>query len=246
MSRLSHARAGANLEARIAAHLEAWKKSKQSGQSLALEVYPFVTISREYGCEAIPLSLRLSETLNERCRPHYAWIACDQEIFDKVVKESKAYRDMLESLDERRRNKMGKLLDTVLNRGADEAGEFRKRAELVRSLALHGHVVLIGRGSHFATQDLKTGMHVRLVAPRGLRVSKIATEREMTHQAVERVVREAEQRREQFLQTFFVQDPAHPFHYDLVIDNSRFNLDQIVEIIFTALGARFGETLVGA
>jgi hypothetical protein len=31
-----------------------------------------------------------------------------------------------------------------------------------------------------------------------------------------------------------------------VIDNSRFNLAQIAEIVFTALGARFGETLVSA
>ena len=29
-------------------------------------------------------------------------------------------------------------------------------------------------------------------------------------------------------------------------DNSRFNLAQVAEIVFTALGARFGETLVGA
>ena len=41
-------------------------------------------------------------------------------------------------------------------------------------------------------------------------------------------------------------DPGFPFHHDLVIDNSRFNLVQIVEIVFAALSARFGQTLVSA
>ena len=106
--------------------------------------------------------------------------------------------------------------------------------------------VLVGRGSHLITQDLKTGMHIRLVAPVGWRVNQVAEEHNVSQREAERLVTEHEHQRDQFYRTFFVQDARHPFHHDLIIDNSRFNLDQMAEIVFTALGARFGETLVGA
>jgi cytidylate kinase len=96
------------------------------------------------------------------------------------------------------------------------------------------------------TQDLKTALHVRLVAPRGWRAYKIASTRELSYDEAGALVVRRERERDQFLKTYFVQDPAHPFYHDLVIDNARFNLDQIVAIVFSALTARFGERLVGA
>jgi cytidylate kinase len=119
-------------------------------------------------------------------------------------------------------------------------------AEVIRSLATHGHVVLVGRGSCMLTQDLKTGLHVRLVAPRDWRAHKIQSDRSLSRRDAEKIVDDGERARHHFLDTFFVRDPAHPFHHDLVIDSSRFNLAQIAEIVFAALSARFGEQLVGA
>jgi cytidylate kinase len=62
----------------------------------------------------------------------------------------------------------------------------------------------------------------------------------------EKVVEEGEKQRLRYIDTFFVLDSQQPFLPDLVIDNSRFNLVQIAEIVFGALGSRFGETLVSA
>jgi cytidylate kinase len=104
--------------------------------------------------------------------------------------------------------------------------------------------VLVGRGGYLITQDLKTGLHVRLVAPRAWRIHKVAADRNLSPKDAERIVAEGERERNRFLHAFFLHDPAHPFHHDLVIDSARFNLAQIVEIIFTALSSRFGEALV--
>jgi cytidylate kinase len=246
MSRLSHAWAEANLQARITAHVHAWENARQSGQPLATGTTPFVTISRQFGCEAVPLALRLSEVLNERCQPFFTWVAYDRQLLDKVSQELQLQRGVVEAVDGRRRNEMSEMFDAILNRRVDETLLFRKLAEVVRALAIHGHAILVGRGSYLLTQDLKTGLHVRLEAPRDWRIAQIASKREVDHATAAKLVEDAERQREQFLRTFFVQDPKHPFHHDLVIDNSRFNLDQVVEIIFTALSVRFGETLVGA
>ena len=246
MSNISHGWAMASLEARISAHVHAWEKAKERGQPLAPETYPFITISREFGCEGGLLAQRLQEILNERCRPFFTWVAYEQEVLDQVADELHLARGLVETIDGHRRGEMSEIFDAILNNRVDDAVIFRKIAEVVRSLAIHGHTILVGRGSYLITQDLRTGMHVRLVAPRDWRIHKIAADRGIANQEAEKIVLQGERERDHYMKTFFIQDPAHPFMHDLVIDNSRFNLAQIAEIVFTALGARFGETLVSA
>src|SRR2546422_1696775 len=187
MSTMSHGWAMASLEARIAAHIHAWEKAKERGQPIAVETYPFVTISREYGCEGSPLAVRLQEILNERCRPFFTWVAYEQEVLDKVADELHIARGLVESIDGRRRGEMSELFDTILNKRVDDGLVFRKIAEVVRSLAIHGHTILVGRGSYLITQDLRTGMHGRLVAPREGRIHKIAADRGMPNQEAEKI-----------------------------------------------------------
>ena len=93
---------------------------------------------------------------------------------------------------------------------------------------------------------MKTGLHIRLVAPREWRVHKIAADRNLAQREAEKIVAEGEKQRHHYIATFFVLSPDNQLNHDLIIDNSRFNLAQIAEIVFAALGARFGETLVGA
>jgi cytidylate kinase len=186
------------------------------------------------------------ETLNERCRPSIPWVSYDRELLDKVSEELNIQREILDMLDGRHRDEMSKLFDNIINRKVEDAFVVRKFAEVIRTLAVHGHSVLVGRGSSLVTQDLRNGMHIRLVAPRAWRIHTIAAVRNLTPLEAENTVDAGEKERHHYINTFFVLDPEFPFHHDLVIDNSRFNLMQIVEIVFAALSARFGETLVSA
>ena len=235
---------GAKIEARIAAHVHAWEALKQLYPS-RYECLPFITISREFGCEGRLLAERLVEILNERCRPQVPWVPYHREVVDRVAQELHLARSVVESLDGQRRDEMSELFNAILNVKVDEALIFRKMAEVIRSLAAHGNAVLVGRGSYLITQDLKTGLHVRLVAPRAWRVARLAIDHQLPNREAERLVLEGERERARFHATFFVQSPDHPFHHDLIIDNSRFNLAQVAEIVFAALSARFGEILVG-
>lgn len=246
MTKLSHGWVGSDVEARISAHVRVWEKIKPLGAHRTLETFPFVAISREFGCEGLPLAERLTEILNERCRPSIPWLAYDRELLDKVAEELHLRRDILDSLDGSRRDEMSELFDNIINRKVADAVVVRKLAEVIRSLAIHGHAILVGRGSSLCTQDLRNGLHVRLVAPRVWRVHKIATDRNIPAHEAEVIVDAGERQRHHYIATFFILDPQNGLHHDLIIDNSRFNLLQIAEIVFTALGARFGETLVGA
>jgi len=233
-------------EARIAAHVRAWEQLKRAGPSRLHQGLPFITISREFGCEGRPLAQQLVEFLNTRSRPALPWVAYDRELLDQVATEMHLGRDIVDSMDGRRSNEMSELFDAILNRKVDEAVVFRRLAAVIRSLAMVGHAVIVGRGSSMITQDLKTGLHIRLVAARDWRVSKVAAERGLALPEAGRIVDVGEQQRRKFLSTFFVQDSEHPFHHDLVIENSCFNLTQIAEIVLNALSLRFHEMPLAA
>jgi len=188
------------------------------------------------------LAHRLVDILNERCHPSFPWVAYDHELLNKISQEPDRRSAVVEALDSRRRDQMSRLLNTILNKQADDASEMRKLAEVVRSLALHGRAVLIGRGSYLITQDLKTGLHVKLIAPIDWRALKVATTREVGHAEARKIVADGEKQRAHYLHTHFIQHPEHVITPDLAIDNSRFNLVQIGEIVFTALSARLGKT----
>ena len=235
-----------SLEARIAAHVHAWEQTRQSGKPRPPETLPFITISREFGCDAAAVAQKLAELLNERCKPIHPWVAYDQELIDRVASELHLRRDLVDALDGCRRDEMSELFDTILNSKVDDSLVFRKLAEVIRSLAVHGHSVLIGRGSYLLTQDLKTGTHVRLVAPRDFRIHTFAHRFDLSLQEATEQVAKGEKERERYLRTVCVHDPTHSYYHDLIIDRSRFNTTQIAEIICLALRQRFGDRLASA
>ena len=240
---LAHGWAVANLEARITAHVHAWEQARGDGQPLAPEAFPFITISREFGCQGLVFANQLQETLNHRFRPFFQWVAYDRELLDKVATELHLARAFVETVDGQRRNEMSELFDTILNQRVNESIVIRKLAEVIRAIAIHGNAIIVGRGSYLITQDLRNGLHIRLVAPRDWRVHNVAVAHNVSEGEASKLVEENERGRERYIKTFFNCDPTHPFYHDVTIDNSRFNLVQISEIVLAALAGRFGETL---
>jgi hypothetical protein len=246
MTKNPHGWARPDLDARLSAHVRAWQKTKHTDSPRSPEFHQFITISRQYGCEGAALAHRLVDILNERCRPSFAWVAYDHELLNKISTDPHLRKNVVEALDSHRHERMGRLFDTILNRKANDASEMRQLADVVRTLAVLGRAVLLGRGSYLITQDLKTGLHVKLVAPLDWRALHVAATREVSHGEAKKIVIEGDRRREQYLRKHFVEHPEHIIDPDLVIDNSRFNLVQIGEIVFTALSTRLGKMLVKA
>ncbi|MBM3858486.1 MAG: cytidylate kinase-like family protein [Verrucomicrobia bacterium] len=228
-------------EARIAASVAAWHKFRERQQHVPARL-PFVTISRQYGCEAFGLAVQLADLLNKRCQPAVPWASYDREVLDRVSAELNLNREIVACMDGRRRSEMIEFFDTLLNRKVDEVVLFRKIAEVICSLATNGHTILVGRGSYLLTRSLNTGLHVRLIAPRPWRIQRIASWKNISLKDAEKDVEHCEIQRDTFLKTFFLQQPPNPF--DLILENSAFNVHQMAEIIFTALAARFSSVLV--
>jgi cytidylate kinase len=229
------------LETRISAHVQMWEKRKETSSPCAPEACPFITIACKTGCSGAELAYRLAEALNARCRPEVEWVAYDRELLDEVAGQMKLQREVLDSVDERRHNMMREIFDTLIHKRVEDAVLFRKLAEVARSLALRGHVVLVGRGCCLITQDLPKGLHIRLTAPFDWRTARYAEVHQISRRQAEENVGEADRQRKKFIRTFFAHDAIRKFPHHLVIDNSRFELDQMTRIVLGALEVCFGE-----
>ena len=58
MSRTLHGWPAASLDVLISAHVHAWQQRVKAGPR-PLDRLPFVTLSRQFGCQALPLAARL-------------------------------------------------------------------------------------------------------------------------------------------------------------------------------------------
>ena len=83
MNKMTQAWVKPNVEGRIAAHVRAWDQLKRVGVLRVVDELPFITISREFGCEALPLAQRLATVLNQRHQPAVQWVAYDREVLER-------------------------------------------------------------------------------------------------------------------------------------------------------------------
>lgn len=155
---------------------------------------PFVTILRHAGAGGSTVAHELARLLNER-DPDFRWEAFDRELVERVAEDHQISAPLVESLEEKSRNWIDRLL---ISGPESDFGVYKRVAGTIRALAEVGGAILVGRGSVFVTRDLPGGIHVRLVAPRRERVSRVAAMRGIPESEAEAFVRETDLGRASF------------------------------------------------
>jgi len=197
---------------------------------------PYVTISREYGCWGFSLGLLLLELLNDMSEPGKpGWNVYHKEILDQLAGETEHDKEVL---DRQRREKPRLLADLFrsLSKERVPSGyEVRNRmTEIIRSLVMKGHAILIGQGSAGATQDIPHGLSVRLEAPEDWRVKQIAFRDGLSETEARLQIRQREQEDEYLRKIYKTRYPRKPA-FNLVYDCSAFGLTQIAQHVVQAM-----------
>lgn len=106
---------------------------------------------------------------------------------------------------------------------------------LIRAAYDEGRVVIIGRGGQAVLAGLPNVLHVRMTAPKDLRVLRHAERAGITIEAATEIVTKRDAASHDFVQRYFGIDRRDPVHYDLVINMARFSPAQAVDLIISAL-----------
>lgn len=183
---------------------------------------PFVTISRQAGAG----SRELAEDIVRQVRgTPLATDDVDWDIFDQELCQIIAENDQLECslhdlLTEEYHSELHTMISDMVSGSARQFALYKKVFGVVRSLALIGNAVIIGRGGAHVCHDLPLGVHIRLVGSEEKRVAKLAALMHLQHDEAVRKVHELEKSRARLIRDFFDKDINDPSYYHAV-----FNID---------------------
>jgi cytidylate kinase len=93
------------------------------------------------------------------------------------------------------------------------------------------NVIVVGRGAAIVTASLPRILHVRLVAPFDFRVRHFAEFYQTTAEKAAHLVRERDEARRRYVQSYFNADVNDPSHYHLVINTERNGFKGAAQVI---------------
>ncbi len=186
-----------------------------------------VSISREAGSGGISVAREAGRRLG--------WPVFEHEILENLARELGTDATFLEDYDERRGSF---LVDTIkafsAQASVSEIAYFRRLVRMLHALGTQGECVIVGRGSSFVL-PLETTLRVRIIAARDDRVAYLVQERKITPAEAARFVDTRDRDRQKFIKDHFHKDPADPLNYDLILNRSRFSVDETAELVIESL-----------
>lgn len=192
---------------------------------------PVITISREVGCNGLVLARMIAERLNKKLTKG-AWNVLSKEIFHESAKE-------LDLDPEKVRQTFKKTdrytFDEILKAFRDKRYKSEERIiktvrEVVRTLAVDGYCIIVGRASHIIASDIKNALHIRLTAPLGYRINTIMTNNKLNRNEAIAFIEKVEKERIAFRKALKENSLREEF-FDITINRGSFSNEQAADLI---------------
>ncbi len=207
------------------------------------KVRPFITISREFGCEGTVLAINLANTLNDRLNlpEKDRWMYYDKALLDKLAEDHNLEKEIILAAEEHRRSEVEQYLGKVLIDKPDDYEVFQYLVGAITTLAKRGNVILVGRGAPIITQGFNHGIHVRLYAGEAFKVRRI---KKCMHNLpddpneIAAFIERESKKRDTFVERFGLPSSASPKFYHLMLNNDKFSISEMTEAIICFLNIR--------
>lgn len=219
--------------------LEVRRKLHEESHTGETRIYPlakgpWITISKELGSDGEGIARRITDRLG--------WHLFDREILEAIARTTHCRERFLSRLDERAVGKLDEFFANILMPGMPSQEAFlNEMMQVIWLLGRDGQAVLLGRGANWIL-DARYGLRVRITAPVGKRVDRIAHTCGLSHVEAQKRVREDDMRRAGFIRQVYGRDIADPLGYDLSLNTSGLGIAACESIILAALEDKIGVT----
>lgn len=203
----------------------------------AKEPGPFATISRQFGCDGYEIADLLAQKLNTILGED-KWKVYKREILKQVADDAGLSEEIIEKERQAKPSFLREFARSVRGSKIPDSFEILKNiTNLVRRLAFDGYAIIVGHGATAATSEIDNGINVRVEAPRDWRKHRLCHRDGLTPAEAEKVLAETETGRKHLDKIYKKWNPRTPA-FSLVLDNSMFSIEQIVEHIIMAMKHR--------
>jgi cytidylate kinase len=199
---------------------------------------PVITISREVGCNGIKMANALASRLNKQ-RMQSEWRVLSKEIFYESAKEldlepeavrqtfkksdRSTFEQILKAFNDKRYKSEEKIIKTV--------------RDVVKTLAVDGFNIIVGRAGHIIAGDIDNALHIRLIAPMDYRINTIINNNKLSKAEAILFIEKVESERKAFRKAI-KEESLQEERFDLTINRASFNDEQAAELIEFAVNQK--------
>jgi cytidylate kinase len=207
---------------------------------------PVVTISREPGCSAQRIAIKLSKILtgysymsDTKTENVWHWVNKDivrnaiLEMNEEVAKRTDKYNDEIKN----------HLRDVVNAFSKELAGEISNPKILhtinsvICKLAVDGRYIIVGRAANVILKDLPNKLSIKLEAPQEWRMNRIMQIENLSLDQAKKAIVERDKQRELFIEMISGRKPAN-HDFDIIFNYSTMTDDQIVDVVVNILRSK--------
>ena len=207
---------------------------------------PVVTISRQAGCSAQRIAIKLSKILTgysymSETKTDANWTWVDKKLFSKVVKQ------MIKEINK------GKFDDaeeatTLLNKVAEAFSDetiydladirlIKTLKGIICRLATEGRHIIVGRSAGVILKEVPNKLNIRLEAPKEWRINRVMQLKECSQAQATEYINNMDNKRDSFIEKI-IGRKAKNDDFDIIFNYSLIEDDQIVDAVVNILRSK--------
>lgn len=204
---------------------------------------PVVTISRQAGCSAQRLAIKLSKILTgysymSETKTDAEWEWVDKKVFAKSVKEmirdieAGSYEDKTEAIS---------MLNEVLKAFTEEKVYDILDEKLIQilkgiicRLAFDGRKIIVGRSAGVILKDIPNKLNIRLEAPAEWRINRIMQINDCSQAEASEYINDMDKKRDSFIEKI-IGRKAENNDFDVIFNYASLEDDEIVDAVINIL-----------
>ncbi|MGI6175359.1 MAG: cytidylate kinase family protein [Christensenellales bacterium] len=178
---------------------------------------PILTISRQMGS--------LGDEIAEAAARKLGWSLIDRS---RIIESF--FSDITNAHEQHMLSESAKFYLSTMRNSPYSYIDYLKNA--LQALADKGEsVLLIGFGSQIIFKDHRASLHIRVTAPRDVRLARVKKQYRLSNEEVLNILNTADSKHRRFVQTVFQADLTNSIHYDLMLNTARMTVDEGVAAI---------------
>lgn len=204
---------------------------------------PFITISRQAGCSAQRLAIKLSKILTgysymSETKTDVEWKWVNKDVFAGVVSEMigeikhGAFDDADEAIHFLKEVARAFADETIYDISDEHLIETLKG--IICRLANQGRTIIVGRSAGVILKDVPNKLNIRLEAPAEWRINRVMQIKDFSQAEASAYINEADSKRDSFIEKI-IGRKAQNNDFDVIFNYASLEDDQIVDAVINIL-----------
>lgn len=203
---------------------------KQAGDPRILANLPFITISREFGCQANQLAIMLKKELDKNEKK---WEIINKEIIQNTARQLNMDSDVISRIaGSLERNQMDEILHALSSKFYKSDRKIRQTfASVVLNTAHNGYAIIVGRGGAAITRGLHPAIHIQMIAPIEWRLNSLMTRHDLKREETFKTLTGTDHKRYKLIRDNLKGIETVEHLFDLSINCSLVSHEEMVDMV---------------